>query len=178
MAIAYASSQAVDGLVGEVWVNNKLIETSLGASYDFGPVKVFAEIMQMQFAMGAGTKTDNKYNGGLLGVTVPLGPGLIRASYARVKFNNDTQVAAQLLGSTNTDASSQKLALGYVHNLSKRTALYATVAKVQIKDGQNNPDVMGVTTGAGLTYLSTGAGVRGHAPRSSTGYDFGVRHSF
>ena len=62
-----------------------------------------------------------------------------------------------------------------MHNLSRRTALYATIARVRIKDGQNNTAVFNrVTTGGAPAYLATA----GWAPRSSTGYDFGLRHSF
>ena len=185
VAISYGTSQAVDGPVGANLVDNKITEFNLGASYDFGPVKLFGEIMQMKdkrevlSVAGVSTQTSDKYKGGLVGLTVPIGPGLIRATYAKVKFDNGI-IAAPGLIALNNDASSQKLALGYVHNLSKRTALYATVAKLKIKDGQNNPAIMGtaIAPGTGVTYLSTGAGVTGYAPRSSTGYDFGIRHAF
>jgi predicted porin len=69
-----------------------------------------------------------------------------------------------------------------VHHLSKRTALYATVARINISNGRNNPAVMGVTPLVMSvpaiipqpTYVSTG----GLQPRSATGYDFGIRHVF
>jgi predicted porin len=35
----------------------------------------------------------------------------------------------------NNDPKANKLAIGYVHNLSKRTALYATIARVSNKNG-------------------------------------------
>jgi predicted porin len=56
-----------------------------------------------------------------------------------------------------------KFALGYVHNLSKRTALYATLARVKNRDG------------APITLGGATAGVGNF---SSTGYDLGIRHSF
>jgi len=71
-----------------------------------------------------------------------------------------------------------KLALGYEYNLSKRTALYATVARIRIRDGQNNPAIMGAIAGGAATYASTGAGTSGIAPRSASGYDIGLRHLF
>ncbi|MDM0022244.1 porin [Variovorax saccharolyticus] len=175
VALAYSSSQAVDNLVRNVLVDESLTTASLIATYDFGPFKLIGQIAQMQdkrdslFTSGVSTQTEDKYNGGMVGVTVPIGVGLIRATYAKVNFN----------GFTNNDASTQKLAIGYVHNLSKRTNLYATAAKVEVKDGQNNPAIMGALAGSsGLTYLSTGAGVQGYAPHSSTGYEFGIRHAF
>jgi predicted porin len=62
--------------------------------------------------------------------------------------------------------------------LSKRTALYATAARIRVKDGQNNPAIMGAITGGAPAYLSTGAGTSGYAPSKATGYDLGIRHSF
>lgn len=69
-----------------------------------------------------------------------------------------------------------------MHNLSKRTALYASVARIRVRNGHNNPAVMGVTPlvlslPAILpqpAYVSTG----GMEPRRSYGYDFGIRHAF
>ncbi|MNT82800.1 Outer membrane porin protein 32 precursor [compost metagenome] len=60
------------------------------------------------------------------------------------------------------DPRSNKIALGYVHNLSKRTALYTTVARVGNKNGAASA-LNGSVTAAG---------------RNSTGYDIGIRHSF
>ncbi|MEJ8822728.1 hypothetical protein WKW80_11895 [Variovorax humicola] len=69
-------------------------------------------------------------------------------------------------------------AFGYEYNLSKRTAIYATAAYIRVKDGQNNPAIMGAAIGGTAGYLSTGNGVSGYAPSSSKGYDFGTRHMF
>jgi predicted porin len=193
MALAYGESTAADatglnaaGLPTGANLNEKIKTINLGASYDLGFMKVFGEVSQVKdrslsttpvAVLGSVTLRDSdKYKGGLLGVTVPVGPGLIKASYSRVKFDNDLGSLASPLA-PRRDASVNKLAVGYDYNLSKRTALYATVARIRIKDGQNNPAVMGAVTGGGA-YLSTGAGTSGLAPRGSTGYDFGIRHAF
>jgi predicted porin len=55
-----------------------------------------------------------------------------------------------------------------VHNLSKRTALYATAAYVKNKNNQATP-ALSVVTGGPLP---------GGAVEKSYGYDFGIRHSF
>ena len=60
------------------------------------------------------------------------------------------------------DPTSKKLALGYVHNLSKRTALYVTVARVTNNGGAAQALNGSVTAANG----------------NSTGYDLGIRHSF
>ena len=133
--------------------SEKLRTINLGASYDFGVLKLMGELSQVRDtarprrrSLGCGglTVTDkDKYNGAMIGVTVPVGVGMIKASYARVKFKNDLGTALPTLFARDRDASVSKLALGYVHNLSKRTALYATVARARIKNGQNNPAIAG-----------------------------------
>ena len=65
-----------------------------------------------------------------------------------------------------TDATrnpeARKVAVGYVHNLSKRTAVYATFARLKNKNGASFA-LQGATT----------------APNtSSSGYDLGIRHTF
>ena len=161
---------------------------NLGASYDFGPVKLFGELSQTKDKNKVGSTTTlaglpfyniaqqtDKYNGYLLGATVPVGAGLIRVAYESVKYKNGFQQPITFFSTnTNGDARANQLAVGYVHNLSKRTALYATISRINIKNGYNNPTVMGATTGGSPAYLVGG----GYAPKSATGYDFGIRHAF
>ncbi|WP_260602477.1 hypothetical protein [Variovorax sp. MHTC-1] len=61
-----------------------------------------------------------------------------------------------------TISETKKVSLGHVHNMSKRTALYATSARVR-----NSGGAMAALNGA-----ITGA------YRSSSGFDLGVRHAF
>jgi predicted porin len=60
-----------------------------------------------------------------------------------------------------------------VHNLSKRTALYATVARIRNKDGA-------ALTVGGPSFVTTSTVLPGQAflPKTSTGYDIGIRHAF
>ncbi|WP_454907540.1 porin [Variovorax gossypii] len=144
---------------------------NLGASYDFGPVKLFGELSNVKnkFDYSAAADTHDTYNGYLIGATVPVGAGLIRVAYSQVRYNEGAA------GVTGEDPLARKLALGYVHNLSKRTALYATVARV---NNRNDVNYTGSLVSASTTgYGSTGVGFSG-LPRSSTGYDFGIRHAF
>jgi hypothetical protein len=60
--------------------------------------------------------------------------------------------------------------VGYVHDLSKRTALYTHFAKISNGSGAS----YSVAGAAGGAPAFTG----GNAKPSSTGYEFGVRHSF
>ncbi len=145
--------------------------SNLGASYDLGPVKLFGELSNVRDqSQTAAATLRNNYNGYLLGATVPVGAGLIRASYGEVRY--DEGALAPLYGDA---PRARKLALGYVHNLSKRTSLYATVARI---DNRNDSAYTGSLAAAATTgWGSSAVGYSGLA-KSSTGYDFGIRHAF
>jgi predicted porin len=117
--------------------------TNVGASYNFGPAKVMGLYDQDK----NGTVTGKGFN---IGVSAPVGAGEVRAAYSTYK----------------TDAAgtpkANKIALGYVHNLSKRTAAYATLART--------------TNSGGASQALNGAATSANG--SSTGYDFGIKHSF
>jgi predicted porin len=169
VALAYGSSTVGDDYyAGTTTKTNTL---NLGASYDFGPVKLFGELSKVKNKVDyevtplAGGRPDVDVTGYLLGATVPVGAGLIRASWSHVKYDQNLPVNPFALNPG--DPKANKLALGYVHNLSKRTALYATIARVSNKNGA-------ALTVGGASFVTTG----GFTPRSSTGYDFGIRHAF
>ncbi|MDM0117607.1 porin [Variovorax sp. J22R133] len=190
VALAYGESVAADGIVTNaagaptgVRLEEKIKTLSLGASYNFNVVKLFGELTQLRdesnstvLASGVSIREKDTYKGALVGVAIPVGAGQIKASYAWMKFDNEP--GAGTSPAANQDGTTQKVAIGYEYNLSKRTALYATAAYIRVKDGQSNPAIMGATVAGSATYVSTGNGVSGYAPSSSTGYDFGMRHSF
>ncbi|WP_345539184.1 porin, partial [Variovorax defluvii] len=197
VAVAYGESTVGDvttltaaGLPTGAGFENKIKSANLGASYDFGVVKLFGEVsvardeLETRTVLGGAlpltvtVDEKDKYTGGLIGATIPVGPGLIRLAYQRVKFKNDPGLVLPTLFQPNRDASANKIAISYVHNLSKRTALYATAARIRVKNGENNPAIMGATALGSPQYLSTGNGVAGYRPRSATGFDFGIRHAF
>ncbi|MDP9975389.1 putative porin, partial [Variovorax paradoxus] len=173
VALAYGESTVADTSLGK----ERIKTVNLGASYDFGWAKLFGELSRVKDERDQPLRAriGDRYDGALLGFTVPVGPGQVRVSYARVKFDNAS-------AAPDADARTDKLALGYVHNLSKRTALYASVARIHIANGRNNPTVMGVTPLVlslpaifpQPSYATTG----GMQPRSALGYDFGIRHAF
>ncbi|OUM03201.1 porin [Variovorax sp. JS1663] len=170
VAASYGQSTIGDNFFAGTTTNVKTF--NLGASYDFGVVKLFGEYSKAKNevdneAIFFTPTTDIDLKGYLLGVTVPVGPGLIRASYSHVKY--DLNAPFTLFGNT-ADPKANKFAIGYVHNLSKRTALYATVARVRNKNGAN------LTVG-GPSFV-TGFGGQTFTPKTSTGYDFGIRHAF
>ncbi|WP_253820044.1 porin, partial [Variovorax paradoxus] len=129
IALGVGRSTAVDTAALE-----RSVQTiNLGASYDFGPVKLFGELSNVKnkFDYSAAADTHDSYNGYLIGATVPVGAGLIRVAYSQVRYNEGAA------GVTGEDPLARKLAVGYVHNLSKRTALYATVARVNNRNDVN-----------------------------------------
>ncbi|WP_431275345.1 porin [Variovorax ureilyticus] len=179
---------------------SKLDTFNLGASYDFGVVKLFGEYSQAKNKTDRSAPnfvnifgfTDPGAKGWLIGATVPVGPGLIRASYSGVKYS-DLPVPAAAIGTVNQifglkDPKADKFSLGYVHNLSKRTALYATVAYVNNKDNElygSGLSASGAfyapataTTGLSANNAAAQAAIGATRPTSSLGYDIGIRHAF
>lgn len=122
-------------------------QTNIGGSYDFG----VAEVMLLWNENKIG---NTKTRAQSIGVQVPVGTGQIRATLGTV---NATNVA--------NDAS--HFAIGYVHNLSKRTALYTTYGRVKNKDN-----------GKAFTLSSVDAAAVATPGGSSSGFEFGIRHSF
>jgi predicted porin len=118
-----------------------------GASYDFRAVKLFALTNTYKF----GAKKQVNWE---LGVTAPVGgAGLLRASYQRADASG-----------AGTDANdARQVAIGYVHNLSVRTALYATASQVR---------------NSGAAAFAVGTPPTGVAGSTSRGYEVGVRHTF
>jgi predicted porin len=183
VALAYGQSTIASNYFAGTTQNLDI--WNLGASWDFGVVKLFGEYsnntLKNDSSSGVVNGLTNPFafgnpgaNGGLIGVTVPVGPGLIRASYSTVKYNNATPVG-QVLPGLFSDPKADKWALGYVHNLSKRTALYATVGYVNNKDGA-------ALIVGGPAFYTTPVAVGGVAftpvAQHSVGYDFGIRHAF
>ncbi len=123
---------------------------NVGGQWDFGMLKLMGQINREEAGLGFANQENRSW---LLGVLVPVGAGEIRASYARAKIDQ--------LGA---DPRAQQIALGYVHNLSKRTAVYTTYARTKNKNG-------------GQAYFASGRAAT-NVNGSSSGLDIGVRHSF
>jgi predicted porin len=119
---------------------------NLGASYDFGAAKLLGILGESRY--------DHLKRDVLeIGALVPVGAGVVRASYVKVDAKG---------GATAADDAHQ-LALGYLHNLSKRTALYTTAARVSNRGAAKFAVASPALTAGGKT---------------STGYEAGIRHSF
>jgi len=149
---------------------------NFGASWDFGFMKLMGEynqtdvdsnvVMPSATALVPGGMPINinaSSKGYLVGARVPVGAGLFRVSYSYTDYD---------LGyNARTDPRAQKFAIGYVHNLSKRTALYATAAYLKNKNtSEGIGQALSMTVGGPTDNLDN--------VEKSMGYDFGIRHSF
>jgi predicted porin len=138
----------------EFGVDTKFKLMTLGGSYDFGMAKV----------SGLYSTTDyspHKQDLYTIAVTAPVGVGSVWASYTDASYKKGNALKA-------VSGDSYQLAAGYVHNLSKRTALYTTVSYIDNKAGAN----FGVNGVGAAANPAVGADGR------SGGVDVGVRHSF
>jgi predicted porin len=139
---AYAStSNAAD--------SSKFKLTSIGAAYDFGVVRPAFSYTETKYLARKQQITS-------VSATAPLGQGQLWGSYTQAKTSGEVGFA--------TVGTPKLFALGYVYNLSKRTALYTTYA--QLKNDGTTRFALGGAPAA------TANGLK------STGYDVGVRHSF
>jgi predicted porin len=133
---------------------------ALGGSYDLGVVKLAAAYKdsKTKYDNIGGDSVKGKLKGYYFGLSAPVGTaGEVKASYNRYEGRYDSE----------TKLTADQFALGYVHNLSKRTALYGTYAyiKNKNKDGEN----LGIQ-------LQNDAGLKSNG--SQHGVQVGIRHSF
>lgn len=127
----------------------KLKLGSIGGSYDFGVVKASALYSQLKFG-------DRKQTIFTAGVVAPVtAQGQVVAQFSKASGNGAMD---QVIG-----GDAKMYSLGYVHNLSKRTALYTTASLID-----NDNSAFQVATDA----AKVGKGGR------SGGLDVGIRHSF
>ncbi|QXZ09838.1 porin [Comamonas sp. Y33R10-2] len=131
---------------------------SIGASYDFGAAKVTGMANQIKYkADGASSSKINTY---LIGMSAPVGGvGEVKAQYA-------------LYDQKAFNTKAHQFSVGYVHNLSKRTALYGTVAYLKNKDGS----AMTLDAAGAYGQSNTLGGIA--SGQSQVGTQVGIRHAF
>ncbi|WP_310384633.1 porin [Roseateles sp.] len=139
----------------EFGTNNKFKFMNVGGSYDFGMAKI------------SGTYSTNEYRTReqdifTVAVTAPVGAGNVWASYTDASYDNSSKTDTFVSG------DSMQFAIGYVHNLSKRTALYTTASYIDNEKGAS----FGVNGSGAAANPAVVSGGR------SGGLDVGVRHSF
>jgi predicted porin len=138
-AIAYANTRTA--------TPNDFKLANAGVSYDAGVAKVMVLFNQAKY----GAKKQANWE---LGVSAPVGGvGELRASYQRADASG-----------AGTDANdARQVAVGYVYNLSKRSALYGTYSHL---------------TNSGSAAFVVGSPPSAAPGRTSTGYEVGIKHSF
>ena len=124
---------------------------TLAGSYNLNVVKLNAIVQQTKDDV---IGTDRKVNAYALGASAPVGAGEVKLQYA-------------MYDQKAIDSKAHHISLGYVHNLSKRTAVYGTVSYMDNKDASS----LGLAA-KNLNTAGPGAG------ESQTGVQVGVRHSF
>jgi predicted porin len=134
--LAYGTTELTGGV--------DLDRVTVGLTYDLKVVKLYGMFSKSD----AGPAEQDNY---LVGVQVPLGAFVLRASYHQMEG-----------GGSIGNREAKQLNLGGQYNLSRRTALYANVADIS-----NTNTALTVATGS---TLSTG--------RDSSGFEIGLRHAF
>lgn len=191
-ALAYGESTGADERTWTGSAQRKIGIANLGTSYNFGAVKLQGELSHMRdrasskmiAAADGGPllwsgRTGEEYKGAMLAAIVPVGAGQVIASYGHVRYLGSKPA----LSHRSRDASVDQLALNYTYHLSKRSALYATVVRIRVRNGHNNPRILGATTSDGArgspAYVVGGTPeTSGFAPVSAMGYNVGLRHTF
>lgn len=120
-------------------------QSNFAINYQFGPAK-------LMYLWGQNKVGVTKTTANMVGTQWNVGPGQLRFSYTALKADGVANDANQV-------------ALGYVYDLSKRTAIYSTISQVSNKG-------TGKTFSVGGGYAPTTAG------GNSSGLEFGIRHSF
>ena len=166
--------------------NNNVDDTAwtLGGNYNFGVVQIAAAIEQMKFGNNNNSTDDTSYSrkNYYLGLAAPVGNGTIRAGYTWTPGNSscgagvtNTAAAAAGTGFCEGGLKASAMQLGYEYNLSKRTAVYGSFAKL---DNGNNTKynfstpVLNQTAGGGTAGSGLGTG------QDVTIWGAGIRHSF
>lgn len=171
-----AGAGAVKGAGGHMGWTNRTVDVSLarfqtrnanagksftdlawGLSYDFGVARV--SLAQRRWSHG----TDHTLNT-LLALQMPLGTGTLKLSHLRA----DQRGATAALSAN--DAS--LWGIGYVHPLSRRTALYGHVARLA------NQARAAFTLPGGVATSGVASDANYFGGQTSTGFEIGVRHNF
>jgi len=124
-------------------------EFNVGGSFNAGFATFYAQYGKNDF----GSASQKRF---YAAVGIPVGAATLKASYAKEDGSSDVWDATQF-------------ALGVVYDLSKRTAVYANYARLD-NGGSAATGAKFTTSGSGPAFTKGG--------ENSTGYEFGLRHSF
>lgn len=139
---------------GSPIVSQKQKTYNLGGAYDFGFLKLMGYIDR-------DTAPGLRENRGSISAVIPMGQGEVHVGYDRSKLKNSIVPAASF---TNTIWQAKAT---YQYNLSKRTAMYGTIATLD----NGAFSAAGVSSGTSILLPPTLGG-------KSKGFELGVRHFF
>ena len=161
LSLGLGYDQQNNGLNATTPTTTDLKTWALGGSYDLQVVKLAAFYSQSKEKPVAGGADSAKLKTFGLGVSAPVGAaGTVKATYNNYK------------DSARNNAKANQFSLGYVHALSKRTALYGTYAYLKNKNGADL-NLNGVNGATGF-----GGGNVGLKNGKQQGIQVGVRHAF
>jgi predicted porin len=147
IAAAYGQQKFASGATDQKTLN-------IGGSYNAGVVRLYTWFDR-------DTQGNDKENRFSFSAAVPIGQSEIHAGYELSKRDN-----------AGVTTKIDQFAVGYIYNLSKRTAVYATAARLNNKNGTANS----VAGGTSITAAPVPGTAGGSA--KSTGAEFGLRHTF
>jgi predicted porin len=162
--LGYAAGPvSVSGSYGKTYKTGSMVDDykllNFGASFDAGFLKV-----QGAFEKADYSTEEQKLV--LLAVLVPIGNGTLKGSFVR------TTGSSALLDQTGNQYAAKEFGVGYVYDLSKRTAVYTQYARI-------NNGGSAATGAAGASFaVYGGSGVGFLRGETSSGYQFGIRHIF
>lgn len=119
-----------------------------------------AGVVLLQAYFGRHDHLDRGQRQAVIGASVPVGSTTLKASYTRSRGD---------LGTGGRSLDADQIALGAVHDLSKRTALYGTFARI---------DNQGSGASGALFQLGNGSLDGFAGGQASQGVQAGLRHSF
>jgi predicted porin len=163
--LGYAAGPvSVSGAYGKTYKTGSMIDDykllNFGASFDLG-------FMKFTGAFEKGDYSTEQQKLVLVGLLVPIGNGTLKASVVK------TTGSSAALDKSGNQYSAKMFGVGYVYDLSKRTALYTQYGRI------NNAGGAATATTAGASFaVYGGSGVGFIRGETSSGYQFGIRHIF
>ena len=159
VAVAVAKTFKNDNAPSGAPMFSDFKDVNVGASYNLGFMTLMGQYGKVDYDPGTVANDKRVQKKLLLGLTVPFGASTLKFSYVK---------ASGAQGSSATDFDATQIAFGYQYDLSKRTAIYATVSSLN-NDGTAAAGAR-FTVGQGPAMTVGGA--------TSRGYNLGLRHSF
>jgi predicted porin len=151
--LAYAHVNKVDATKVDKSIWN------LAGSYKLGDLLVSAAVQQTRNDSQNVGVTDDRREA-FLGAVYAIGTGEIRAAYGQGKVVDVS------------NSTARHLSLGYLYNLSKRTALFAGVQAIR------NPDNLAYRGTSGFTFDAIEGGLPAGAGVTARAFAVGARHRF